>query len=104
MLNKNIFHTICCGNKSWRRISDIVNERALEYAKKHNADFVFCGHTHRATNVAKDGVQYFNTGCWNDRYCHYVLIEDYCVSLKKFDKPIKSERSNVPRLRFRHAV
>jgi UDP-2,3-diacylglucosamine pyrophosphatase LpxH len=104
MLNRDVFHPICYGNKSWQRLSEIVNERALEYAKMKNADFVFCGHTHRATNVAKDGIQYFNTGCWNDRYCHYVLIEDYYVSLNKFDKPIKSQHSNAPGLRLRHAV
>lgn len=55
MLNRDIFHPLCYGNKSCQRLSELVNERALEYAKKHNVDYVFCGHSHRATNVVKMG-------------------------------------------------
>ena len=85
-------------------MSDKINNKALEYAEKKKADFIFCGHTHRAMNLSKNGVEYFNTGCWNDRYCHYVLIDDQRVSLNIFDKPVKSEHSSAPGLRVRHAV
>lgn len=33
MLNRDIFHPLCYGNKSCQRLSELVNERALEYAK-----------------------------------------------------------------------
>ncbi|MEM7008679.1 MAG: UDP-2,3-diacylglucosamine diphosphatase [Thermodesulfobacteriota bacterium] len=104
ILDRDIFHPMCYNNKSWQRVSETVNIRALEYGKKNKADFVFCGHTHRATNVAKNGVEYFNTGCWNDRYCHYVLIDDQRVTLNKFTKPVKSIESSAPRLRLRPAL
>ncbi len=63
VLDRDIFHGFCYNNKSWRRVSEVVNNRALDYARKKKVDFVFCGHTHRATNVTKNGVEYFNTGC-----------------------------------------
>ena len=103
-LNRDIFHNLCYDNGSWKSLSDKINNKALEYAEKKKADFIFCGHTHRAMNLSKNGVEYFNTGCWNDRYCHYVLIDDQRVSLNIFDKPVKSQHSSAPGLRVRHAV
>lgn len=103
-VEKDIFHPICYGNKAWQHISETVKNRALDYGKNKNADFVFCGHTHRAIAVAQNGVEYFNTGCWNDRYCHYVLVEDSSVSLNMFYEPAKSKHSNAPKLRLRAAV
>lgn len=104
VFDRDVFHKMCYNNKSWRRVSDVVNSRALEYGLMKKADFVFCGHTHRAINVAKNGVEYFNTGCWNDRYCHYVLVDDQKVTLNKFVEPVKSKQSSAPRLRLRPAV
>lgn len=103
-LDKDIFHRFCYNNNSWKRVSEVVNNRALEYGRQKKADFVFCGHTHRATNVTKGGVEYFNSGCWNDRYCHYVLVDDKRVTLNKFIQPTKSSKSSSPRLRLRPAL
>ena len=80
---RDIFHSLCFENGAWKRSSDMVTEGALEYGKHSDADFIFCGHTHRAFNVRRNGVEYFNTGCWNDMHCHYVTVDNYGVSLKK---------------------
>ncbi|HVY55551.1 MAG TPA: UDP-2,3-diacylglucosamine diphosphatase [Thermodesulfobacteriota bacterium] len=83
---RDIFHSLCFENGAWKRSSDIVTKGALEYGKNSNADFVFCGHTHRAFNVRRDSVEYFNTGCWNDMHCHYVTVGNDGVSLKKYSE------------------
>ena len=85
-LGKDIFHRLCFENGAWKRSSNLVTEGALEYGKNSDADFVFCGHTHRAFNVRRDGVEYFNTGCWNDMHCHYVTVDNGGASLKKLSE------------------
>jgi UDP-2,3-diacylglucosamine pyrophosphatase LpxH len=86
LLERDIFHRLCFENGAWKRSSDIVTEGALRYGQDLETDFVFCGHTHRAFNTIRDGVEYFNTGCWNDRYCHYVTVDNNGVSLRKFSE------------------
>ena len=61
MLDNDVFHRLCFENESWKRSSSAVNEGALEYALERDASFVFCGHTHRAGSIKKNGVEYFNT-------------------------------------------
>jgi predicted phosphodiesterase len=93
VLGKDIFHRLCFENRAWKRSSNIVTDGALEYGKHQEADVVFCGHTHRASNMRRDGVEYFNTGCWNDRHCHYVVVDSHGVSLRKlaeYEEAIKT--------------
>lgn len=86
MTERDIFHDLCFENNSWKRSSGIVSDGAIEYAKNKGADFVFCGHTHRADNIKDSGIEYFNTGCWSDRHCHYVTVDNHGVSLRKFSE------------------
>ena len=94
-LERDIFHSLCFENGAWKRSSDMVTEGALDYGRNLDADFVFCGHTHRAYNVRKDGVEYFNTGCWNDMHCHYVTVDSYGVSLKKLTEYGETVKTGV---------
>ena len=94
-LGKDIFHRLCFENRAWKRSSNIVTDGALQYGKNQEADFVFCGLTHRAFNMRRDGVEYFNTGCWNDRYCHYVTSDNRGVSLRKFAEYGEAIKSGV---------
>lgn len=84
MLDDDLFHRLCFENESWKRSSSLVNEGALDYASERDAKFVFCGHTHRAGRIGKNGVEYFNTGCWSDNSCHYVVVDGSGVNLKEF--------------------
>ena len=43
-------------NTRWLRMSTKVAAGALSYARHHGADRIFCGHTHEAMHVEKDGV------------------------------------------------
>lgn len=80
----DIFHRLCFENGSWKRSSAMVKESALEYGTNKGADVVFCGHTHRAESDKKYGVEYVNTGCWNDRYCHYAIVDGGGARLREF--------------------
>jgi UDP-2,3-diacylglucosamine pyrophosphatase LpxH len=61
-------------NTRWLRLTDKVAHGALGYAKQGNAERVFCGHTHVAQNLSRDGVEYFNTGSWIDMKCTYITV------------------------------
>jgi hypothetical protein len=45
--------------------------------------------------VRKDGVEYFNTDCWNDRYCHYVLVDDRGVRLRRLTEYRETVKEHV---------
>jgi UDP-2,3-diacylglucosamine pyrophosphatase LpxH len=62
-------------SKKWLRLSHQVALRAARYARMQGADYVFCGHTHRAAALELEGVGYFNTGCWTDLPSHFVTID-----------------------------
>jgi len=72
--------------------------------QRRKKQILFSADTHRVMNLSKNGIEYFNTGCWNDSYCHYVLIDDQRVSLNIFDTTVESEHSNASGFRVRHAV
>jgi UDP-2,3-diacylglucosamine pyrophosphatase LpxH len=62
-------------SKKWLRLSRQVAQRAARYACNQGADYVFCGHTHRAAALQLEGVGYFNTGCWTDVPSHFITID-----------------------------
>jgi UDP-2,3-diacylglucosamine pyrophosphatase LpxH len=66
----------------WQRLTPMVRDRAIEYAKKGGYDIVVCGHTHEALEAERDGVRYFNTGCWVGDDMHYVIFDEDHVTLK----------------------
>jgi UDP-2,3-diacylglucosamine pyrophosphatase LpxH len=48
----------------YQRLTFKVAEGALNAAKELKADYVFCGHTHDPYHEFRDGVEYWNSGCW----------------------------------------
>jgi predicted phosphodiesterase len=71
-------------NTRWLRLSDKVAQGALGYALQHNAQRVFCGHTHIPLACERDGVKYFNTGSWVDKYCTYITIGDDGIQIQTY--------------------
>lgn len=61
---------------AWLRLSPKVADGALGHAKTKNVQRVFCGHTHQAVNVSRDGVEYYNTGSWTQEIATYVAIDN----------------------------
>jgi UDP-2,3-diacylglucosamine pyrophosphatase LpxH len=62
-------------NTRWLRLSDKVAEGALEYARAGNCDRVFCGHTHAALTLTRDGIEYHNSGSWVDARATFLTID-----------------------------
>jgi len=63
-------------SKKWLRLSDKVgHDAALFGKKKHQANVVFCGHTHRSIDIMVGDVRYVNSGCWTDNPSQYIAID-----------------------------
>jgi UDP-2,3-diacylglucosamine pyrophosphatase LpxH len=73
-------------NTRWLRMSPKVAGGALTYAAQHNSDRIFCGHTHQALHVEKDGIHYYNSGGWVDSRLTYLTIDEKGVQIHEFDK------------------
>ncbi|MEK7651218.1 MAG: UDP-2,3-diacylglucosamine diphosphatase [Patescibacteria group bacterium] len=71
---QRLSHYIKRVSKGWLRVSKDVAEGAVKMGKRKSADYVFCGHTHKALHWTLGGIKYFNTGCWTDIPSSYVTI------------------------------
>jgi len=71
-------------NTRWLRMSAKVAAGAIEYAKHRDADRIFCGHTHEALHVQRDGVDYFNSGGWVDSRLTYLTIDERGVQIHDY--------------------
>jgi len=68
-------------NTNWLRMSTKVASGAVTYARLHGFDRVFCGHTHEAMKLLKDGVQYYNAGAWTDSRLTYITVSEEGVQI-----------------------
>ncbi|MBS1850337.1 MAG: UDP-2,3-diacylglucosamine diphosphatase [Acidobacteria bacterium] len=71
-------------NTRWLRMSAKVAEGALHYAKLHQVDRIFCGHTHVAMQQVQDGVHYYNSGGWIDAHATYVTAGENGVEIHEY--------------------
>lgn len=82
--NKRISHYIKRRSKGWLRLSEKVFHSAILYGKKNNANYVFCGHTHKSLEKSKNGIKYYNSGCWADSPCTYVTINENKINIHEY--------------------
>jgi UDP-2,3-diacylglucosamine pyrophosphatase LpxH len=73
-------------NTRWLRMSPKVAAGALNYARNHRADRIFCGHTHEALHQEKDGIQYYNAGGWVDSRLTYLTIDEQGVEIHDYNE------------------
>jgi UDP-2,3-diacylglucosamine pyrophosphatase LpxH len=73
-------------NTRWLRMSPKVSSGALAYAHHHGADRIFCGHTHEAIQVEKDGIHYYNSGGWVDSRLTYLTIDEQGVQIHEYSE------------------
>jgi len=71
-------------NSRWLRLSPKVAAGALAHAKLRGADVVFCGHTHRAMQSEKEGIRYFNSGCWVNQSPTYLTVDATGVQIHDY--------------------
>jgi len=79
-------------NTRWLRMSPKVAGGAIAYAKHHGAQRIFCGHTHEALRVERDGISYFNSGGWVDSRLTYLTIDETGVQIHEYNDHEYDER------------
>lgn len=67
---------------AWLRLSPKVAAGAFAHARAKGAERVFCGHTHEAINLARNGVEYYNTGSWTQANATYIAIDQHGVQIR----------------------
>src|SRR5580765_5312278 len=71
-------------NTRWLRMSTKVSSGAIAFARHHEAQRIFCGHTHEALHVEKDGISYYNAGGWVDSRLTYLTIDEAGVQIHEY--------------------
>jgi hypothetical protein len=81
-------------NTRWLRMSSKVSTGALQFARQHNADRIFCGHTHEAIHVEQDRIHYYNSGGWVDSRLTYLTVDEQEVRIHDFNEREYHERAD----------
>lgn len=68
----------------WLRLSSKVASGAVLHARTRQVDRVFCGHTHQAQYLERDGVAYYNSGSWTDFPPTYLTIDSGGVRIHEY--------------------
>ena len=71
-------------NTRWLRMSAKVSSGAIAFAKHHEAQRIFCGHTHQALRAEQEGISYYNSGGWVDSRLTYLTIDDMGVQIHDY--------------------
>jgi len=79
-------------NTHWLRMSPKVAAGALAYARHHEAQRVFCGHTHEAMQAEQDGISYYNSGAWVGSRLTYLAIDERGVEIHDYNEHESGER------------
>jgi UDP-2,3-diacylglucosamine pyrophosphatase LpxH len=70
-------------SKKWQRNSQLIERRAVEFARSRGFRYVTCGHTHLPLVSRRDGVLYINSGTWTDfSPCPFVAVDGSEVRLE----------------------
>lgn len=81
---KTFSHYLKRTSKGWLRLSSKVARSALRFGQKYGADYVFCGHTHKAMKKSLNGTKYYNCGCWTDTPCNYITIDEDDIKIHEY--------------------
>ena len=84
-------------NTRWLRMSTKVASGALAYARHHGADRIFCGHTHAAIHVERDGIHYYNCGGWVDSRLTYLTIDQEGVCIHDYTARVDDRENGQER-------
>lgn len=86
-LNNDYYYSgkIKLKSKTLSKCLQDVKDKAILHRTKHNYDAIIIGHLHKAEHMMSgNGKEYVNCGCWTDKQCHYVTIDDERISLNKY--------------------
>lgn len=83
-MDKRISRFVKKTSKGWLRLSEKVAVAAIKYGREKNADYIFCGHTHKTQKKIKQIPAYYNSGCWTDSPCAYITINEEKIELCEY--------------------
>jgi UDP-2,3-diacylglucosamine pyrophosphatase LpxH len=72
---------------AWLRLSAKVSTGAIAHGKSKNVQRVFCGHTHEALSLKRDGIEYYNTGSWTQDSATYIAIDHQGARVLEYRDP-----------------
>jgi UDP-2,3-diacylglucosamine pyrophosphatase LpxH len=78
-------------SKTFLRCAQKIETDAVKYAAKRGCDAVCCGHTHLPTASTAGPVQYFNSGCWTEKPCHYLTVLSGEVNVCSYIEDVSDE-------------
>ena len=96
--NKPIARLIDRLNTRWLRMSTKVSAGAIAFARHHEAQRIFCGHTHQALHVERDGISYYNSGGWVDSRLTYLTIDETGVQIHEYRERVDHRDSGEERV------
>jgi UDP-2,3-diacylglucosamine pyrophosphatase LpxH len=86
-------------SKTFLRCTDKIRLKSIELAAKMNCQAVCCGHTHDPVCGAHDsGIQYYNSGSWTERPCHFLTIREGQIRLNSYLQTEENDVSMAPEL------
>jgi UDP-2,3-diacylglucosamine pyrophosphatase LpxH len=84
-------------SKKWQRNSQLIERRAVEYARGRGFRFVTCGHTHLPLAARHDDVFYLNSGTWIESPpCPFVAVKGQVVDLEFWPPALATSPSTEP--------
>jgi len=83
-------------SKTFLRCAQKVRDAAIAYARAAECQVVCCGHTHLPGAIITGEVDYYNSGCWTERPCHYLSIRNGVVSVEMYDESLLPEEVREP--------
>jgi len=72
---------------AYLRLSDNVARGAIAHGRYKNVQRVFCGHTHEALIMKRDGIEYFNSGSWTQEPSTYIAIDHNGPRICEYREP-----------------
>ncbi len=58
-------------------------------------DRVFCGHTHKAGSIEREGVSYYNSGSWADFPPTYMTVASEGIRIHEYRESLPEESSST---------
>ena len=72
---------------AWLRLSAKVAAGALAHGRAKEVDRIFCGHTHEALSLKRDGVEYYNSGSWTQENATYIAVDHQGARVLEYREP-----------------
>jgi UDP-2,3-diacylglucosamine pyrophosphatase LpxH len=78
-------------SKMFLRCAQKIETDSTRYAAKMGCDVVCCGHTHLPIANSVGSIRYYNSGCWTEKPCHYLTVQDGSVELRSYTEAVHDE-------------